>query len=97
MLRESPLQLPRGGDGGPDTRPAQRLHGRLVAAAAARASEEEAAAGSGPVRVAEDLLPAIVRGAVRPLIDRVFALDEVEAAHQHVYADRQLGKVVIRI
>jgi NADPH:quinone reductase-like Zn-dependent oxidoreductase len=48
-------------------------------------------------RFAEDLLPAIARGAVRPLVDRVFALEEVEAAHQHVYADRQLGKVVIRI
>jgi NADPH:quinone reductase-like Zn-dependent oxidoreductase len=48
-------------------------------------------------RFAQDLIPAIVRGEVRPIIDRVFALDEVEAAHRHVYADRQLGKVVIRI
>ena len=48
-------------------------------------------------RFAEELMPAIVRGEVRPIIDRVFALDEVEAAHRHVYADRQLGKVVIRI
>jgi NADPH:quinone reductase-like Zn-dependent oxidoreductase len=42
-------------------------------------------------------MPAVVRGEVRPLIDRVFRLEEVEAAHQHVYADRQVGKVVIRI
>jgi NADPH:quinone reductase-like Zn-dependent oxidoreductase len=48
-------------------------------------------------RFAEELMPAIVRGEVRPLIDRVFALEEVEAAHRHVYADRQVGKVVIRI
>jgi NADPH:quinone reductase-like Zn-dependent oxidoreductase len=48
-------------------------------------------------RFAEDLMPAIARGEVKPLIDRVFALEEVEAAHRHVYADRQLGKVVIRI
>jgi NADPH:quinone reductase len=48
-------------------------------------------------RFAEDLMPAVVRGEVRPLIDRVFRLEEVEAAHQHVYADRQVGKVVIRI
>ena len=48
-------------------------------------------------RFAEDLMPAIARGEVRPLIDRVFRLEEVEAAHRHVYADRQLGKVVIRI
>jgi NADPH:quinone reductase-like Zn-dependent oxidoreductase len=48
-------------------------------------------------RFAEDLMPAIASGMVKPLIDRVFALEEVEAAHRHVYADRQLGKVVIRI
>jgi len=48
-------------------------------------------------RFAEELMPAIAGGKVRPIVDRVFALEEVEAAHQHVYADRQLGKVVIRI
>jgi NADPH:quinone reductase len=48
-------------------------------------------------RFVEELMPAIARGAVRPLIDRVFPLEDVEAAHRHVYADRQVGKVVIRI
>jgi NADPH2:quinone reductase len=48
-------------------------------------------------RFAEELMPAIARGEIRPLIDRVYALEEIEAAHRHVYADRQVGKVVIRI
>jgi NADPH:quinone reductase-like Zn-dependent oxidoreductase len=48
-------------------------------------------------RFSDDLMGAIASGAVRPLIDRVFALQDVQAAHQHVYADRQVGKVVIRV
>jgi NADPH:quinone reductase-like Zn-dependent oxidoreductase len=48
-------------------------------------------------RFAIEIMPAIVKGEVRPIVDAVFALDDIEAAHQHVYADRQVGKVVIRI
>jgi NADPH:quinone reductase-like Zn-dependent oxidoreductase len=48
-------------------------------------------------RFAVEIMPAIAKGEVRPIVDAVFGLNEIEAAHQHVYADRQLGKVVIRI
>lgn len=48
-------------------------------------------------RFAAEIMPAIAKGEVRPIVDAVYGLDEVEAAHQHVYADRQVGKVVIRI
>lgn len=48
-------------------------------------------------RFAAEIMPAIAKGQIRPIIDTVFALGEIEAAHQHVYADRQVGKVVIRI
>jgi len=48
-------------------------------------------------RFATEIMPAIANGQVRPTIDAVFPLAEVEAAHRHVYADQQVGKVVIRI
>jgi len=48
-------------------------------------------------RFASEIMPAIAKGEMRPIIDAVFPLDDVEAAHAHVYADRQVGKVVIRI
>jgi NADPH:quinone reductase-like Zn-dependent oxidoreductase len=59
-----------------------------------RTPEQKAASAQ---RFAEELMPAIARSEVRPLVDRVFGLDEVGAAHRYVYADRQVGKVVIRI
>jgi NADPH:quinone reductase-like Zn-dependent oxidoreductase len=48
-------------------------------------------------RFAAEIMPAIVRREVRPIVDAVFPLQDVEAAHQHVYADRQVGKVVIQV
>jgi NADPH:quinone reductase len=48
-------------------------------------------------RFAAEIMPAIARGAVRPIVDAVFSLDDVDKAHQHVYADKQVGKVVIRV
>lgn len=46
-------------------------------------------------RFSEEVMPAVASGALKPLVDRVFRLEEVEEAHRFVYADRQLGKVVI--
>jgi NADPH:quinone reductase-like Zn-dependent oxidoreductase len=47
-------------------------------------------------RFAEEVMPAVASGALKPLVDKVFALDEVEEAHRYVYADRQVGKVLIK-
>jgi NADPH2:quinone reductase len=47
-------------------------------------------------RFAEDVMPAVASGALRPVVDKVFALDEAEEAHRYVYADRQVGKVVLK-
>jgi NADPH:quinone reductase len=46
-------------------------------------------------RFIDEVMPAFASGAVRPLVDRVFALQQAEEAHAYVYADRQVGKVVI--
>lgn len=47
-------------------------------------------------RFSEEVMPHVASGKLKPLVDRVFALEEAEEAHRYVYADRQLGKVVIR-
>jgi NADPH:quinone reductase-like Zn-dependent oxidoreductase len=39
----------------------------------------------------------IERHRIRPVIDRVFGLDEVAAAYEHVEQGRHFGKVVIRL
>jgi NADPH:quinone reductase len=44
-----------------------------------------------------DVLPALADGRIKPVIDRVFAFDELPAAKAHVESGAQIGKVVIRI
>ena len=36
-------------------------------------------------------------GRAKPVVDRVFPLDDVRAAHEHLESGAQLGKVVLRI
>ena len=44
-----------------------------------------------------DLLPAIADGRLRPLVDRVFAFDELSAAQHHMESNQHLGKIVLKI
>ncbi len=44
----------------------------------------------------QSLAPLIARGALRPVIDRVVALDDIAAAHSYLASKRARGKVVIR-
>jgi NADPH:quinone reductase-like Zn-dependent oxidoreductase len=39
----------------------------------------------------------VARGSAKPVVDRVFPLEEAAAAHEHLEAGRQLGKVVLAI
>jgi NADPH:quinone reductase-like Zn-dependent oxidoreductase len=39
----------------------------------------------------------IADGRARPVVDEVFPLDEIRAAHERLEAGEQLGKVVLRI
>jgi NADPH:quinone reductase-like Zn-dependent oxidoreductase len=59
-----------------------------------RSAEQRAAGVPGFVA---DLLPAIAAGRIRPVIDRVFAFGELEAARAHMEANRHLGKIVLAI
>ncbi|MGH7340338.1 MAG: zinc-binding dehydrogenase, partial [Candidatus Rokuibacteriota bacterium] len=43
-----------------------------------------------------DILPHFDAGRVRPLVDKVFALDELAAALEFMESDQQVGKIVVR-
>ena len=44
-----------------------------------------------------DFLPLLESGKIRPLVDKVFALAELQAAKDYMEADRQTGKIVVRV
>lgn len=46
---------------------------------------------------ARDVLPAIADGRIVPLIDRVFAFDELPAAKQWMESSAMVGKIVVRV
>ncbi len=46
---------------------------------------------------AEHVVPLLANGAVRPVIDKVFRLEEVRAAHQRLESNESFGKVVLMI
>lgn len=56
-------------------------------------SADQRAAGV-PAFVA-DLMPAIAAGRIKPVVDRVFPFDQLEAARAHMEANRHLGKIVL--
>jgi NADPH:quinone reductase-like Zn-dependent oxidoreductase len=43
------------------------------------------------------LLPRFSSGAVVPVVDRVFAFEDVVAAHQHMEANANAGKIILQI
>lgn len=45
----------------------------------------------------KDVLPAFADGRIRPLVDKVFAFDELGAAIKFMESDSQVGKLVLRI
>ena len=44
-----------------------------------------------------DIFPAIASGQIKPVVDRVYGFDDVEAAKAYVEADQHIGKVIIRV
>ncbi len=48
-------------------------------------------------RCEHDLVPLFEAGALRPVIDRRFALDDVAAAHEYVASNANVGKVLLTL
>ena len=44
-----------------------------------------------------DFLPLLASGKIKPLVDKVFPLAELPAAKAYMEADRQTGKIVVRV
>jgi putative PIG3 family NAD(P)H quinone oxidoreductase len=60
----------------------------------ARPGEEKAAVVAA---VREHVWPLVEKGAVRPVVDRVLALDDVAEAHRVVEASEHVGKVLLQV
>lgn len=60
----------------------------------ARALEEKAALAQA---FAKEMLPLFGSGRLKPVIDSVFPLEQVVAAHQYMEANRNFGKIVLQV
>jgi NADPH:quinone reductase-like Zn-dependent oxidoreductase len=49
---------------------------------------------AGFIRV---MLPGIVEGRIKPVVDKAFPFDQLAAAKDYVETNAQLGKVVVRM
>lgn len=58
----------------------------------ARSTEEKAYATR---RFAAAVLPLVSRGALRPIVEMVYAAEEIRAAHQHLESNTSFGKIVL--
>lgn len=60
----------------------------------ARTTEEKALATS---LFAAHVVPLLARGMIRPIVDSVYSVDEVRAAHERLESNKSFGKVVLTI
>jgi len=57
-----------------------------------RSIEEKA---EGTRLFASSVLPLVSRGAIRPVIDRVYPVDEIRDAHERMESNESFGKIVL--
>jgi NADPH:quinone reductase-like Zn-dependent oxidoreductase len=76
----------------------QALHAkRLVLFGVSQKLTTPAQKAQGVRLFGEQLLPLVAAGRLRPLVDRVFAFDQVAAARAHMEANAHVGKIVIAV
>jgi NADPH:quinone reductase-like Zn-dependent oxidoreductase len=46
-------------------------------------------------RFGADVLPQFVAGTLRPVVDRVFPMAEIDHAHTHMASNATFGKVIL--
>lgn len=66
---------------------------RIIGSVLRSQSLEERAALARDFR--EHVIPLLKRGAVRPIIDRIYPIAEVEKAHGYLQEERHFGKIVL--
>jgi NADPH:quinone reductase-like Zn-dependent oxidoreductase len=59
-----------------------------------RSAEEKATATR---LFAQQVVPLLASGQVRPVIDKVFKMEDVRAAHERIESNETFGKVVLMI
>jgi NADPH:quinone reductase-like Zn-dependent oxidoreductase len=59
-----------------------------------RSVKEKAAIGKA---LYKNVWPLLNKGRVKPLIDKVFRLEEAQAAHDYLEADAHVGKVILKV
>jgi putative PIG3 family NAD(P)H quinone oxidoreductase len=59
-----------------------------------RSAEEKRAVVQG---FSQRFLPALERGSLEPMVDRVYPLSEVRAAHERMEGNQNLGKIVLEL
>lgn len=76
----------------------ESVHGkRIEISGVSNAYLTPAERADGTRSFVRDLMPAFSAGRIAPVVDRVFAFDELPAAKAYVEKNAHLGKVVIRI
>lgn len=60
----------------------------------ARSTEEKAEATAAFIR---DVVPLLAKKEIRPNVDRIFAMHDVRAAHEHLESNESFGKVVLEM
>jgi NADPH:quinone reductase len=66
---------------------------RLIGSVLRSQSREEKASLTGAFT--REVVPLLETGAVRPIVDRVYPIQAVEEAHQHMKENRHFGKIVL--
>jgi NADPH:quinone reductase-like Zn-dependent oxidoreductase len=59
-----------------------------------RSTEEKARAVR---RFAASVVPMLERGSLRPVVDKIYSIDEVRAAHERMESNASFGKIVLTI
>ena len=68
---------------------------RLIGTSFRMRSAEESLQASEAFAAA--LLPAVAGGRLRPIVDRVFTLDEIPRAYDYMASNQQIGKIVLSV
>ncbi|MEP6925861.1 MAG: NAD(P)H-quinone oxidoreductase [Pyrinomonadaceae bacterium] len=60
----------------------------------ARSSEEKATATR---LFSQQVVPLLAKGVIKPVVDRVFKMEEIRAAHEYLESNASFGKVIVEI